>query len=423
MQYLSETLENKWSPILDHKDLPDIKDIHRRQVVGQILENQQSYLSEATPASVSGDVATWDPILISLVRRALPNLIAFDVCGVQPMTGPTGLIFALKATYDNDPTGSAVSAGDEALGLDEPVTDFSSNGTEGDVAHSGTDPARTASNAYGGSAFANTARGMTTALGETDVDPTMGVTIAKVQVTAKTRFLKASYSTELAQDMKAVHGLDAETELSNILSAEILAEINREIIRSLNTVAIMGAAAATTAGTFDLDTDSNGRWSVEKFKGLMFQIEREANQIAKGTRRGKGNFIITSSDVASALSMAGILDHAPALQTNLNVDDSGNTLAGVLNGKTKVYVDPYISATSTEYVTVGYKGPSPFDAGFFYCPYVPLQLVRALDESSFQPKIAFKTRYGVAGTPYVNSGVPQVNTNPYYRTFIVSNLM
>jgi len=423
MQYLSETLENKWASILDHKDLPEIKDAHRRQVTGQILENQQSYLKEDTPLNVSGSSANWDPILISLVRRALPNLIAFDICGVQPMSGPTGLIFALKALEGN-------SGSDEGL-FNEADTNLSGDaGT-----HAGTDPvggtAASATDRYGGTAFASTGQGLDVGDGEVDIPigNQMRVEITKVTVSAKTRMLKAQYSTELAQDMKAVHGLDAETELSNILSAEILAEINREIVRTINTVAKIGATAltgVTTPGTFDLDTDSNGRWSVEKFKGLMFQIEREANAIAKATRRGKGNFIITSSDVASALSMAGVLDHAPALQTNLNVDDTGNTLAGVLNGRTKVYVDPYFVGTANEYVTVGYKGASPFDAGLFYCPYVPLQLVRALDEDSFQPKIAFKTRYGVVNNPFssdITSPPDAANSNEYYRIFNVTNLM
>ena len=420
MQYLSETIEKKWSPILDHKDLPDIKDAHRRQVTGQILENQQSFLTEAShPANTSDNVEKWDPILISLVRRALPNLIAFDVAGVQPLSGPTGLIFALKAHYGNQ--------GAEAL-FNEADTDDTGGGAG---THSGTDPMDSNTSGAPATRYGNanmaltTGTAMDTSDGEEDISSEMSVTISKVSATAKTRALKAEYSTELAQDMKAIHGLDAETELSNILSAEILAEINREVIRTINTISLQGAAKnTTTAGEFDLDTDANGRWSVEKFKGLLFQIEREANQIARSTRRGKGNLIITSSDVASALSMAGVLDHAPALQTNLNVDDTGNTFAGLLNGRTKVYIDPYFSATSTEYVTVGYKGASPFDAGFFYCPYVPLQLVRAIGENNFQPKIAFKTRYATVVNPFVQAdGIPTANTNTYYRTFKVSNLM
>ena len=418
MQYLSETIEKKWSPILDHKDLPEIKDVHRRQVTGQILENQQSFLTEAAPANVTGDVDKWDPILISLVRRALPNLIAFDVAGVQPLSGPSGLIFALKAHYGN--------SGDEAL-FDEADTQFGGAGT-----HSGTDPTLGNSASAAGTRYnsatpltSTTGTGMATLTGEGNISSEMSVTINKVSATAKTRALKAEYSTELAQDMKAIHGLDAETELSNILSAEILAEINREIIRTINIISKQGAEKnTTTAGEFDLDTDASGRWSVEKFKGLLFQIEREANAIAKATRRGKGNLIITSSDVASALSMAGVLDHAPALQTNLNVDDTGNTFAGLLNGRIKVYVDPYFSATATEYVTVGYKGASPFDAGFFYCPYVPLQLVRAIGEDNFQPKIAFKTRYATVVNPFIHDeGTLVENANAYYRSFKVSNLM
>jgi hypothetical protein len=325
----------------------------------------------------------------------------------------------LKAHYGDQ--------GAEAL-FNEADTDDTGGGAG---THSGTDPMDSNTSGAPATRYGNanmaltTGTAMDTSDGEEDISSEMSVTISKVSATAKTRALKAEYSTELAQDMKAIHGLDAETELSNILSAEILAEINREVIRTINTISLQGAAKnTTTAGEFDLDTDANGRWSVEKFKGLLFQIEREANQIARSTRRGKGNLIITSSDVASALSMAGVLDHAPALQTNLNVDDTGNTFAGLLNGRTKVYVDPYFSATSTEYVTVGYKGASPFDAGFFYCPYVPLQLVRAIGENNFQPKIAFKTRYATVVNPFVQAdGIPTANTNTYYRTFKVSNLM
>ena len=383
--YLSEEIQKKWSPVLDHPDLGEIKDSYRKAVTAVILENQEkalqeekSIISEAVHANnMSSAVDTYDPILISLVRRALPNLMAYDVCGVQPMTGPTGLIFAMKSHYTSQ-------TGTEAL-FNEADTDFAGTGT-----HAGSNP-------VDGSYTTGTGvtRDNAELFGDTVTLNQMAFSIEKTTVTAKSRALKAEYTVELAQDLKAVHGLDAESELSNILSQEILAEINREVIRTIYKVAKTGAASTASAGTFDLDVDSNGRWSVERFKGLVFNIERDANVIAQDTRRGKGNFIICSSDVASALSMAGVLDYAPALDTNLNVDDTGNTFAGVLNGRYRVYVDPYSANTgaASQFYVVGYKGTSPYDAGLFYCPYVPLQMVRAIDPSTFQPKIGFKTRY------------------------------
>lgn len=408
--YLSENLQKKWSPILEHEDLPKIDSNYRKAVTSVLLENQEKSLMEAAPANSSAGVANWDPVLISLVRRAMPNLIAYDVCGVQPMTGPTGLIFALKSHYTS--TGSA-----EAL-FDEADTDFS-----------GTTPTHAQTDPHHGS-YA-TGLGMTTAAGEAKGDATpnnfaeMAISIAKTTVTAKSRALKAEYSIELAQDMKAVHGLDAETELANILSAEILAEINREVIRTIYAAAKPGCQTGTgvegtnvaTAGTFDLDTDSNGRWAVEKFKGLMYHIERECNIVAKLTRRGKGNIVICSSDVASAMAMAGTLDYNPSIAGGLNVDEAANTYAGTMNGKVKVYVDPY---ATNQHVCVGYRGSSPYDAGVFYCPYVPLQMVRAVGEQTFQPKIGFKTRYGVVSNPFTSISA---DSNVYYRLFKVTNLM
>ena len=408
--YLSENLQKKWSPILEHEDLPKIDSNYRKAVTSVLLENQEKSLMEAAPANSSAGVTNWDPVLISLVRRAMPNLIAYDVCGVQPMTGPTGLIFALKSHYTS--TGSA-----EAL-FDEADTDFA-----------GTTPAHAQSDPHHGS-YA-TGLGMTTAAGEAKGDATpnnfaeMAISIAKTTVTAKSRALKAEYSIELAQDMKAVHGLDAETELANILSAEILAEINREVIRTIYAAAKPGCQTGTgvegtnvaTAGTFDLDTDSNGRWAVEKFKGLMYHIERECNIVAKLTRRGKGNIVICSSDVASAMAMAGTLDYNPSIAGGLNVDEAANTYAGTMNGKVKVYVDPY---ATNQHVCVGYRGSSPYDAGVFYCPYVPLQMVRAVGEQTFQPKIGFKTRYGVVSNPFTSISA---DSNVYYRLFKVTNLM
>src|SRR6056300_1657998 len=431
--FLSEELNKKWQPVLEHPDLEGIKDPHRRAVTATLLENQEKasreaahgsggyqapgLLGEAAPTNAfgasdsqgTGPVEIFDPVLISLVRRSMPNLIAYDVAGVQPMTGPTGLIFAMKSRYSGQ-------SGTEAL-FNEADSTFSA------------------------SAAGNTvSSGMSTAAGEALGDGTqnafneMAFSIDKISVTAVTRALKAEYTMELAQDLKAIHGLDAEQELSNILSSEILAEINREVIRTINYSAVAGAQKnTTTAGTFDLDTDSNGRWSVEKFKGLMFQIERDANEIAKATRRGKGNVLITSSDVASALQMAGVLDYAPALSNNLQVDDTGNTFAGLLNGRVKVYIDPYFSDTVNQYYTIGYKGTNAFDAGLFYCPYVPLQMVRAVGENTFQPKIGFKTRYGMVANPFatgdadgtIGFGSTSANdtSNKYYRLVKVSNLM
>ena len=420
--YLSEEIQKKWSPVLDHPDLQEITDPYRKSVTAVILENQEKALqeekqvfSEAVHANnMSAAIDTYDPILISLVRRALPNLMAYDVCGVQPMTGPTGLIFAMKSHYTSQ-------TGTEAL-YNEADTDFAGAGT-----HAGSNPV---DGTY------TTGTGITRdnaeLLGDTVTLNQMAFSIEKTTVTAKSRALKAEYTVELAQDLKAVHGLDAESELSNILSQEILAEINREVIRTIYKVAKTGAASTATAGTFDLDVDSNGRWSVERFKGLLFNIERDANVIAQDTRRGKGNFIICSSDVASALSMAGVLDYAPALNTSLNVDDTGNTFAGVLNGRYRVYVDPYSANTgaASQFYVAGYKGTSPYDAGLFYCPYVPLQMVRAIDPSTFQPKIGFKTRYGMIANPYVtqSDGTTDADTftadrNQYYRSVKVTNLM
>jgi len=412
---ITEELQKKWKPILEHEDIPRIEDNYRRQVTTILLENQEQFLAEEPANNAgSGEVNNWDPILISLVRRAMPNLIAFDIAGVQPMTGPTGLIFAMRSHVTSQ-------TGDETMGVDEVSTDFSGAGTHNPQ---NTDPFA--------SAF-STGTGMTLAAGEALGDGTspdfaeMAFSIEKTTVTAKTRALKAEYTTELQQDLKAVHGLDAETELANILSSEILAEINREVVRTIYIVAKLGAQSDTTnAGIFDLNTDSNGRWSVEKFKGLLFQMEREANQIAKQTRRGKGNWVLCSSDVASALSMAGMLDHAPAMSTNLNVDDTGNTFAGVLNGRTRVYIDPYFQATAfdREFFCAGYKGASPYDAGIFYTPYVPLQMVRAVGEQSFQPKIGFKTRYGLVSNPFVDESTDlESRRNQYYRIVEVRNLL
>jgi len=440
--YLTEHLESKWAPVLDHDGLNPIKDQYRRAVTAMVLENQEKamaeesrQLNETAPTNNygGGNIGSYDPILISLVRRALPNLLAYDICGVQPMTGPTGLIFAMRSRY-------ASQTGTEAL-FNEANTAFTGTnaaGANGNVRGSfaNTNPVYDTSAAavYGVGAGMTTAQ--SEALGDvsTNMFAEMAFSIDKVTVTAKSRALKAEYTMELAQDLKAVHGLDAETELANILSTEILAEINREVVRSIYRSATVGAQyGVTTAGTFDLDTDSNGRWSVEKFKGLVFQIERDANAIARATRRGKGNIIIVSSDVASALAMAGVLDYTPALQVNLNVDDTGNTFAGTLHGRIKVYIDPYFggSANGDELCTVGYKGTSPYDAGLFYCPYVPLQMVRAIGQDSFQPKIGFKTRYGMVANPFATvAGDGQVadrttnanNANIYYRIFRIRNL-
>ena len=412
--YLSEDIQEKWAPVMEHKDLPEIKDTYRRDVTLRLLENQEKFLNEAVPTNSTGaNIDNWDPILISLVRRSMPQMIAYDVAGVQPMTGPTGLIFAMKSKYTSQ--GGAEAFGAAGTGADEADTDFSGTGT-----HVTTD---VSNNPFAGTWTTGT--GMSTAsaedLGAGGTFGEMAFSIDKTSVTAKSRALKAEYSTELAQDLKAVHGLDAETELANILSTEILQEINREVIRTILTVAKPGAQAnVTTAGTFDLDTDSNGRWSVEKFKGLMFQIERDRNEVGHQTRRGKANFMICSADVASALSMAGMLESGHAI----NVDDTMSTLAGTMNGM-KVFVDPYYSLATGQFYCLGYKGSSPYDAGLFYCPYVPLQMVRAMGENTFQPKIGFKTRYGMVKNPFVGSGgeTMTANENQYYRKVAVANLM
>jgi hypothetical protein len=443
---LSEQLQTKWAAVIDHPELPKITDPYRKAVTAVILENQaqemqkqSGMMMETAPtnslggtgysggSTATGPVAGFDPILISLVRRSLPNLIAYDIAGVQPMTGPTGLIFAMRSTYgtNRDVNNSAIEAF-----FNEANTGFS--GTKG----AQTDVSLAANTALGNqNVFASTVTtgaAMATSVAEDLTFNEMGFSIEKVSVTAKSRALKAEYSMELAQDLKAVHGLDAETELANILSTEILAEINREVIRTIYSVAKVGAqVGTTTAGTFDLDTDSNGRWMVEKIKGLAFQLEREANTIAKTTRRGKGNVMICSSDVASALAMAGLLDYQSALnsQVNLTVDDTGNTFAGTLFGRIKVYIDPYFAANSTsEFAVMGYKGSNAYDAGIFYCPYVPLQMVRAVDTNNFQPKIGFKTRYGLVANPFAEGttqgvGALTARANLYYRAFKISNLM
>jgi len=443
---LNEEIKNKWSAVIDHDGLPKISDAHRRAVVTRLLENTEVELgkagglgptslletSGAAPTNVASGILNYDPVLISLVRRAMPNLVAYDVCGVQPMTGPTGLIFALRPHYNNqsdttyeafyyepNTAFSTITAGNTTIGQ--------ANGNIGGVY--GVSNTVVAS---GNSSTYNYAGGMPTAqaevLGSTgNADfAQMAFSIEKVSVTAKSRALRADYSIELAQDLKAIHGLDAETELSTILTAEILAEINREVIRSIVLTAVPGAAGTTTAGTFDLDVDANGRWMVEKFKGLLMQLELEANAIAKQTRRGRGNLMICSSDVASALTMAGILDYTPALEgNNLQVDDTGNTFAGVIGGRIRVYIDPYAGGN---YMVLGYKGASSFDAGLFYCPYVPLQMVRAVGQDTFQPRIGFKTRYGMVANPYspgatTSDGSLVMNTNKFYRRTLIANLM
>ena len=448
--FQTEHLQEKWQPVLEHPDLPKIEDSYKRAVTTLILENQEKalmedrqMLSEVAPVNAmsGGQMDTWDPILISLVRRAMPNLIAYDVCGVQPMTGPTGLIFAMRSSFLSQDGAEALM--DEALpgGAGKSNQNLAGTIGGGDVGATETNPAVLNDSPSAGTYVSAT--GMTTAQAEalgdsaTNAFAQMAFSIEKTTVTAVSRALKAEYTMELAQDLKAIHGLDAETELANILSSEILAEINREVVRSLYITAVKGCAVnTTTAGIFDLDTDSNGRWSVEKFKGLMFAIERDANAVGQETRRGKGNMIICSADVASALSMAGVLDYTPALNNNLSVDDTSTTFAGVMNGRFKVYVDPYsANAAASQYYVCGYKGTSPYDAGFFYCPYVPLQMVRAVGESSFQPKIGFKTRYGLAANPFAASGAVaagdtvnsdaslDANTNAWYRRVKVTNLM
>lgn len=452
--YNIESLLEKWAPVLDHADLSAIKDTHRRNTTAVLLENQLaanketvrrdpthslSYLFEAAPTNAmgassstagSGAVDIYDPVLISLVRRSMPNLMAYDVCGVQPMTGPTGLIFALRSRYNSQ-------TGVEAL-FNEANTTFTAaaagNTTQAATANNqvGSDPSSMVTNNTG----YTTGHGQNTAWSEALGDaagnqfPEMAMSIEKISVTAQSRAIKAEYTHELAQDLKAVHGLDAETELANILSAEILAEINRQVIRSIYTTATIGAQEnVTTAGTFDLDVDSNGRWMVEKFKGLLFQVEREANQIAKATRMGKGNFIVCSSDVASAFAMAGYLDYNSAMAAErLDVDDTGNTYAGTLFGRLKVYIDPYFASTSgDQFITVGYKGTSAWDAGLYYCPYVPLQMYRAVGENTFAPKIGFKTRYGMVAHPFATTAadgaVDPTKKNRYFRLFKASNLV
>jgi hypothetical protein len=429
--YMTEQLQKKWGAIIEHSDLPEIKDTYKRAVTAVLLENQEKALREERQAlfedipanNISGSgIDKYDPILIGLVRRAMPNLMAYDVAGVQPMTGPTGLIFAMRSLYGTERTNAGGRV--EAL-YNEADTDFSGAGT-----HLGTNP-------VSGSYTTGTANVTAWAeqLGTTNFDfGQMSFSIDKTTVTAKSRALKAEYTVELAQDLKAVHGLDAESELTNILSQEIMFEINREVIRTVYKVAKTGSPTTATPGTFDLDIDSNGRWSVERFKGLLFNMERDANHIAQDTRRGKGNFVICSADVASALAMAGVLDYAPALSTGLNVDDTGNTFAGVLNGRFRVYIDPYSANLGAQYqfYVVGYKGASPYDAGLFYCPYVPLQMVRAVDPNTFQPKIGFKTRYGMIANPYVTPNASSTaadgdaftsGRNQYYRKSGVLNLM
>ena len=461
----NEVLQEKWSPLLEYEGLDPIKDAHRKAVTAQLLENQEialreekEFLHEAAPTNSVGNggftssggqtVAGFDPVLISLIRRAMPNLVAYDLAGVQPMTGPTGLIFAMRSRF-------STQDGTEAL-FNEPDTSFSSqnnssnltNGFSGGSVGFGTTGGTGLTNASNpaalnpeGSQAATTypvGQGMRTdnaeALGDADANSfnEMAFSIEKVTVTAKSRALKAEYSLELAQDLKAVHGLDAESELANILSTEVLAEINREVVRTVYKVARPGSQSNTaTAGIFDLDVDSNGRWSVEKFKGLLFNIERDMNAIGHETRRGKGNILICSADVASALSMAGVLDYTPALSGNSNLlpDDNSSTLAGTLNGRIKVYVDPYSANVSDRHFYVaGYKGSSAYDAGLFYCPYVPLQMVRAVGQDTFQPKIGFKTRYGLVANPFAEgttqgSGALTANANRYYRRSLVDNLM
>ena len=430
-----DNLVEKWNPVLNEESAGSITDAHKRSVTAALLENteqalkEERQLTEAAPTnSALGAGSNWDPILISLVRRAAPNMVAYDLAGVQPMSGPTGLIFAMKSRYEGP-------AGAEAL-FNEADTRFS--GSQAQAAQAASPSGLDVTNANDAATIdsdrltALGAGGMTTdsaeALGDTtgNAFAEMGFSIEKATVTAKSRALKAEYSLELAQDLKAIHGLDAETELANILSTEILAEMNREVIRTINSQAKSGAQQSNVAvrGIFDMSTDADGRWSVEKFKGLMVQIEREANKIAKETRRGKGNVVMCSSDVASALAAAGMLDYTPAISANLNVDDTGNLFAGVLNGRTKVYIDPY---ATVDYVTVGYKGTNPYDAGVFYCPYVPLTMMRAVGENNFQPKIGFKTRYGMVSNPFVGgtaaNGLAAAKSNQYYRIFRVDNIL
>lgn len=469
--FQSEHLQEKWAPLLNHEGLDSIKDNHKRAVTAVLLENQEKFLREQQAFASSGSflseqpnvntdpsstgnagfsgsgaspVAGFDPVLISLIRRSMPNLVAYDLAGVQPMSGPTGLIFAMRSKYTSqananeaffDEADTSFSGQNAGRNLTSSATDANA-GLGTTQAQAGTNPGALNPTGSASSTAYDVGQGMTTQAAEAlqgtgdAAFNQMAFSIEKVTVTAKSRALKAEYSLELAQDLKAIHGLNAEAELANILSTEILAEINREVIRTIYKIAEPGAAANTaTAGEFDLDIDSNGRWSVEKFKGLLFQIERDANAIAQRTRRGKGNMILCSADVASALTMAGVLDYTPALNANLNVDDTGNTFAGILQGKYRVYIDPYsANVAANQYYVVGYKGSSPYDAGLFYCPYVPLQMVRAVGENTFQPKIGFKTRYGMVANPFAEgttagAGRLRVNSNRYYRRVTVKNLM
>ena len=474
----SEHLQEKWAPLLNYEGLDPIKDSHRRAVTAVLLENQEKFLREESAfssgfnlmesptnsanaagasggfggnATAGGPTAGFDPVLISLIRRSMPNLVAYDLAGVQPMSGPTGLIFAMRSRYNNqsgteaffNEADTAFSGQDDGNNLTAGFTDVVAG--LGTTSQSGTNPAILNPVGTATSTAYDVGQGMVTGdsenLGNTAGDQfnQMAFSIEKVTVTAKSRALKAEYSLELAQDLKAIHGLNAEAELANILSSEILAEINREVIRTIYKIAEQGAVEnVATQGVFDLDIDSNGRWSVEKFKGLLFQIERDANRIAQRTRRGKGNIIMCSADVASALTMAGVLDYTPALNANLNVDDTGNTFAGTINGKYRVYIDPYsanlaadnggLAQGTNQYYVVGYKGSSAYDAGLFYCPYVPLQMVRAVGEDTFQPKIGFKTRYGIVANPFAEGtdqglGRLRVNSNRYYRRVAIKNLM
>jgi hypothetical protein len=470
--FLSESVKNKWKPVVEHTALPEIKDSYKKTVTTVLLENQQRALNETSnsttgtqlgvvqgPTGTSGGIDAFDPVLISLVRRAMPNLMAYDIAGVQPMTGPTGLIFAMRTRYTGARTGAEAFYNEANSGFSSAASGGVSNasGTMADIfandiasTNSGVfDPGRATATSNIESAFGQTYAQMDAGTAGTGFAE-MSFSIEKTSVVAKSRALKAEYTTELAQDLKAVHGLDAETELANILSTEIMFEINRELVRTIYDVAQLGckqsdlsamtvaALGSTLGGVYDLEKDSDGRWSAEKFRGLTFQIERECNEIARITRRGKGNFIVCSPDVASALSMSGLLDFSSVFNPSMNVDVTGNTLVGALHGgRVKVYVDPY-SASSTNFVCVGYKGTSPYDAGVFYCPYVPLQMVRAVDTTSFQPKIGFKTRYGMVSNPFVtksinSDGTPVLSSgndgetltrrvNPYYRLFKVNNI-
>jgi len=436
-----DKLVEKWAPVLNEESAGTIQDAHRKAVTAAVLENQEHALNEEAmlnETTVASNVSNWNPVLIALVRRAMPNLVAYDICGVQPMTGPTGLIFAMKSTFQK--TKAGVSNGDEALGVNEAPVGYSGdssatgNGSLGPSGLAGTldgDNDSTIIDSesthvpFIGDAYTTAEAEVLGGSGQEVLAP-MGFTIEKATVTAKSRALRANYTLELAQDLKAIHGLDAETELANILSTEILAEINREVVRTVNRQAKIGSRQTSnqTLGIFDLATDADGRWSVEKYKGLIMQIEREANTIAKETRRGKGNFILCSSDVAAALNAAGMLDYTPALSSNLNVDDTGNTFAGVMNGRIRVYIDPY---STRDYVNVGYKGTNPYDAGLFYCPYVPLTMVKAVGEEDFQPRIGFKTRYGMVSNPFVGSspanGLANDRTNQYYRISAINNIL